>query len=136
MKKIFNIIFADISDDKKIKMLENIIGEDLTTLNDYWDTFVYEFQVYRSGRIKSSNIKYINYDSDTQVMTITFNNNSVYEYYKVDMMTYVKVRNGLATPKTTGENRYGSWNPQKFPSNGAALYRFIKKTGVSYRRVK
>jgi hypothetical protein len=136
VKKIFNIVFSDIEETKKIKMLENIIGEDLTTLNNYWDTFVYEFQVYRSNRLKSSNVKYVNYNSDTQVMTITFNNNSVYEYYNVSMLLYLQVRNGLAAAKTTGKNKFGEWFKGKFPSNGAAVWRYLRNTGVSYRKIK
>lgn len=136
VKKIFNIVFSDASDEVKIKMLQNVIGEDLTTLNDYWDIFSYEFQVYRSNRLKSSNVKYVNYDSNTQVMTITFNNNAVYEYYKVPMLLYLQVRNGLATCKTTGKNRFGEWFKGKFPSNGASIWRYLRNTGVEYKRIK
>lgn len=136
VKKIFNVIFSDVSEDVKIKMLENIIGEDLTTLNDYFDVFSYEFQVYRSNRLKSSNVKYVNYDSNTQVMTITFNNNAVYEYYKVDMLLYLQVRNGLASATTTGSNRFGSWFKGKFPSNGAAVWKFLRRSNIKYKRIK
>lgn len=136
VKKIFNIVFSDASDEVKIKMLENVIGEDLTTLNDYFDVFSYEFVMYRSNRLKSSNVKYVNYDSDTLTMTITFNNNAVYEYYNVPMLLYLQVRNGLAAAKTTGKNRFGSWFKGKFPSNGAAVWRYLRNTGVSYKKIK
>ena len=136
-KKIFNIVFSDIEETKKIKMLENVLNFQLDEITEeIFDQMRYEFVTYRSNRLKSSNVKTVNYDSDTMIMTITFNNNAVYEYYNVPMLLYLQVRNGLAAAKTTGKNRFGSWFKGKFPSNGAAVWRYLRNTGVSYRRVK
>lgn len=136
-KKIFNIVFSDIEETKKIKMLENVLNFQLDEITEeIFDQMRYEFVTYRSNRLKSSNVKTVNYDSDTMIMTITFNNNAVYEYYNVPMLLYLQVRNGLAAAKTTGKNRFGSWFKGKFPSNGAAVWKYLRNTGVSYRRVK
>jgi hypothetical protein len=137
VKKIFNIVFSDLPESKKIEMLENVFNFNLDEITDtIYDELRYEFQTYRSNRLKSSNVKFVNYDSDTQIMTITFNNNAVYEYYKVPMMLYLQVRNGLAAAKTTGKNRFGSWFKGKFPSNGAAVWKFLRRSNIKYKRVK
>ena len=136
VKKIFNIVFSDTSEELKTKMLENVFNFDLDEItDDIFDVLRYEFQVYRSGRLKSSNVKYVNYDTVTQIMTITFNNNAVYEYYNIPQLLYLQVRNGLASCKTTGSNRFGRWFKGKFPSNGAAIWKFLRKPGITYRRI-
>lgn len=42
--------------------------------------------------VTSSNIKNANYNTETEVLTITFNNGSIYEYNKVPWETFVKFR--------------------------------------------
>jgi hypothetical protein len=136
MEKLFNIVFKGLSDSETILLLEEYLKVDLMELDEVWNEFRHEFQVYRSNRIKSSNVKFVNYDSNTQTMTIQFNNNATYEYYKVPMMLYLQVRNGLAVCKTTGRNAYGEWYKGKFPSAGAAVWRYLRDKGIDYKRVK
>lgn len=134
VKKIFNVVFSDIPEDRKIKMLENIIGEDLLTLNDYWDVFLYEFKVWRSNNIKSSNVKRMAYNDETRVLTVQFNDKSIYTYYNISFDTYMKISNGEYAPRTTGSNKYGSWKKGVRPSTGAGIWQALIDRGVRYER--
>jgi hypothetical protein len=42
--------------------------------------------------ILSSNIKAAEYDTTTKLLTITFNNGHIYDYYDVTWVTFVKFR--------------------------------------------
>lgn len=42
--------------------------------------------------IKSSNLKSASYDIESKVLTITFNNESIYEYYDVPWEIFTKFR--------------------------------------------
>jgi hypothetical protein len=44
--------------------------------------------------IKSSNLKLASYNTSTKVLTITFNNGSIYEYYDVPWVIFTKFRMG------------------------------------------
>jgi len=42
--------------------------------------------------INSSNLKHASYDTSTRVLTTTFNNESIYEYYEVPWEVFTKFR--------------------------------------------
>lgn len=42
-------------------------------------------------KVKSSNIKFIDYDEDESILTVGFKNGSVYEYYDVPENLYLKL---------------------------------------------
>jgi len=42
--------------------------------------------------IKSSNLKFASYNTSTKTLTVTFNNESIYEYYEVPWQTFTKLR--------------------------------------------
>lgn len=42
--------------------------------------------------IKSSNLKFASYDTNTKVLTTTFNNGSIYEYYDLPWGIFTKLR--------------------------------------------
>ena len=43
-------------------------------------------------KIKSSNIKFASYNTETKTLTITFNNDTKYEYYDVPWEIFTKLR--------------------------------------------
>lgn len=42
--------------------------------------------------INSSNIKFASYNTDSKILTITFNNESIYEYYGIPWLLFTKFR--------------------------------------------
>jgi hypothetical protein len=42
--------------------------------------------------IKSSNLKFASYNTSTKTLTVTFNNESIYEYYNVPWDVFTKLR--------------------------------------------
>jgi hypothetical protein len=42
--------------------------------------------------IKSSNLKFASYETFTKILTITFNNESIYEYYNVPWEIFARLR--------------------------------------------
>lgn len=87
------------------------------------------------GPVKSSNIWKLGYDATKQIMITEFNTGSRYRYFKVPFPTFEKVVNGRAHPLTTGSNRWGAWDPRKYPSIGAAFHRYIVKGGFKYEKI-
>ncbi len=45
-----------------------------------------------SVAIRSSNLNYASYNTTTKILTITFNNGSIYEYYEVPWQLFTKFR--------------------------------------------
>lgn len=126
--KIIDILFDEtLSDDKKIELIENTLQIDF---NDITDTLLeqvrQEFKIWRTGRLKSSNVKRMKYNTKSRVMTIEFNGGGIYEYYEIDYATYQNVKNGNAVCKTSGKNRWGEWKIGKTPSNGSAVWSYLR----------
>ncbi|HOH61206.1 MAG TPA: KTSC domain-containing protein [Bacilli bacterium] len=42
--------------------------------------------------VQSSNLKFASYDTSTKVLTITFKNGSIYEYYEIPWALFTKFR--------------------------------------------
>jgi hypothetical protein len=137
---IIDLLFSeDISDDKKIEMLENRLQIDFNDITDEILTQVKEeFKIWRSGRLKSSNVKRMKYNTKSRTMTIEFNSGGIYQYYEIPYSLYQNVKAGNATATTTGKNRFGEWFKGKRPSNGAAVWNYLRGRKGSiprYRKV-
>lgn len=93
-----------------------------------------KFAVERS-RPKSSNVRFFRYYTITKKLQVGFYPNTVYEYEDVSPEDWINVRDGNARPRTTGSNRWGSWDPTKYPSMGAAVHEYLIRRGKNFRRL-
>jgi hypothetical protein len=74
------------------------------------------------------------YNDETKEMFIQFQDKSIYTYFGVSMNLFLDVSGGRATCITSGENKYGSWFVGKTPSVGAAVHKFLVKSGIKYKK--
>jgi hypothetical protein len=89
-------------------------------LNMYFSQNKMTFKEY-IDRVKSTNVDKIKWDSESEDLTIKFNDGSVYTYYNVPEAIYNNVVDGLAGTKTAGE-----WGPiGKYTSIGAAVHQYL-----------
>jgi len=63
--------------------------------------------------IKSSNLKQAVYDTESKVLTITFNNGSIYEYYDFPWEMFTKFRMTDSQGKFFSTNINGKYNYKK-----------------------
>ena len=80
----------------------------------------------------SSNVDRIKYFEDKEELVVKFNDGTYYTYTGVSSGTFNSVLEGDAACITSGSNEYGEWEVGKYPSVGAALYKYLVKAGVSY----
>ena len=118
-----------LSDDFKLKFFEELFGEELNE-----ETIEHTFKKWRSDNIKSSNVKRMSYDDETRILTVQFNDKSIYTYYDISFDTYMKLNNGEYSPRTSGSNEYGTWKKGVRPSTGAGIWQALIDTGVRYER--
>ena len=118
-----------LSENYKIKFFEELLGVELTD-----DNVEYEFKKWRADNIRSSNVRKIMYNDETNEMFIQFQDKSIYTYFNVSFQLFLDVSGGRATCITSGENQYGTWFVGKTPSVGAAVHRFLIRRGVKYRK--
>lgn len=118
-----------LSENYKIKFFEELLGVELTE-----DNVEYEFKKWRADNIRSSNVRKIMYNDETNEMFIQFQDKSIYTYFNVSFQLFLDVSGGRATCITSGENQYGTWFVGKTPSVGAAVHRFLIRRGVKYRK--
>lgn len=85
--------------------------------------------------LKSSVIRYTNYNDEDQVAKVVFNNGHTYIYKNVPIESYKKMIAGQTPAKTSGENQWGMWWVGKNPSLGAAFNKHIKAPGFEYKRI-
>lgn len=83
---------------------------------------------------ESSNVDRMMYNDETKELVIKFNNGRYYTYSEVEMSEFEDIRAGNAFTRTSGRSRWGSWDKNKFPSVGAAVYRYLVLTNKPYRR--
>jgi hypothetical protein len=57
-----------------------------------------------SVEIKSTNLKSATYDTESEVLVVTFNNGSIYEYNKVPWTVFTKFRMAESQGKYFNEN--------------------------------
>jgi ABC-type uncharacterized transport system substrate-binding protein len=118
-----------LSENYKVKFFEELLGVELTD-----DNVEHIFKKWRSDNIRSSNVKSILYNDETNEMFIKFQDKSIYTYFNVPFQLFLDVSGGKATCITSGENKYGSWFVGKTPSAGAAVHRYLIKRGVAYKK--
>jgi hypothetical protein len=87
-----------------------------------------------SGSVDSSNVNQYRYDSETEILFITFNDGSTYKYYNVAFGEFMDIRDGNAMCISEGSNQYGSWFVGKTPSVGAAVYVYLVAAGKRFER--
>lgn len=85
--------------------------------------------------LKSSVIRYTDYNPKDMVAKVVFNNGHTYIYKNVPPEAYKKLVAGQTPAKTEGENKWGMWWVGKNPSLGAAFNEHIKKPGYEYKRI-
>jgi hypothetical protein len=118
-----------LSDDFKIKFFEELFGEELSDEN-----VEHAFKKWRADNIRSSNVKKIMYNDETKEMFIQFQEGDIYTYFEVPFQIFLDVSGGKATCITSGENKYGSWFVGKTPSNGAAVWRYLRDSNIKYKK--
>jgi len=99
--------------------------------------FVFRAESVVSGRsgIRSSNVFIMRYFYNMEILRITFRNGARYEYMNISAAEWNLIKTGWASPITTGENEYGKWDPQKFPSVGAAVHKYLINKGNKGRKL-
>ena len=93
------------------------------------------------GEHPSSNIEGFKYSPEKKELLIQFHGpypqakGPIYSYQNVPAYIYDVVSRGSVGPRTTGANRYHSWQKGVTPSLGASVYALIKNAGYPYERV-
>jgi ABC-type uncharacterized transport system substrate-binding protein len=118
-----------LSDNYKVKFFEELLGVELTD-----DNVEYVFKKWRADNIRSSNVKSILYNDETNEMFIKFQDKSIYTYFNVPFQMFLDVSGGKAVCITSGENKYGTWFVGKTPSVGSAVHKYLIKQGVAYKK--
>jgi len=108
-------------------VLRNIIAKNLEQKNSV------ELKVWRSSP-NSSNVNKIMYNDETNEMVIKFNSGDLYTYYDVNFSEFTSIFQGVASTKTQGDSKWGSWDVGKSPSVGAAVYNILVKTNKRYKK--
>jgi hypothetical protein len=94
------------------------------------------------GVVISSNVNTVTYDTATQHMYCSFLSGSLYEYdlksFSDAWDYFMHVFNGDAACRTSGISQYNGlrWYVDKSPSAGAAVWDYLRRKGVPYRRLK
>lgn len=81
----------------------------------------------------SSNVDKMMFNDETNELVIKFNDGSIYTYFNIDFTEFMNVVNGNAVCRTSGDNRWGSWDVGKSPSVGAAVWKYLIDKNVDYR---
>ena len=76
--------------------------------------------------LQSSNIFGFQYDPQSSVLRVRFNNGGVYEYDNVPPYVFKMFQRGAIPAKTSGTNQWGSWWVGKQPSLGASFHELIR----------
>lgn len=81
----------------------------------------------------SANVDRMKYFEEEEKLVIRFNDGEYYTYTGVSASLFKKVLEGDAACITSGSNEFGEWEVGKFPSVGAAVYKFLVKGNVDYQ---
>ena len=74
------------------------------------------------------------YEDETKVLTVQFNNKSIYTYFDVEFDDFMNISGGNAVCKTSGSNRFGTWFVGKTPSTGAAIHKYLIERNVRFKK--
>jgi len=125
-----------LSDDYKFDKIEEIINKiDFKTLSDdeIYEVLGNSFKVWRNTP-KSANVNKIMYNDELKELVLQFKDKSIYTYYDVEFGLFMDIVNGSGVCKTSGSNKWGSWEIGKTPSVGAAVYERLVERGVKYKK--
>lgn len=92
------------------------------------------FAVIRE-RPRSSNVQFLRYYTNTNILQVGFWSRKVYEYYDITPDIWEDIRSGNAVCRTEGTNRFGEWFVGKTPSAGAAVHQYLVRKNVRYRQL-
>ena len=82
----------------------------------------------RNNSIKSSNVWRFKYNDKTGELVVKFQDGSTYTYSNVTPSDFEKFATGSGgVCKTSGENKYGTWEVGKSPSVGASIFDVLMK---------
>lgn len=125
-----------LSNNYKFELIKEELNLPSDTLSDdeVYNVINFEFKKWRANNLNSSNVRRVMYNDESKEMFIQFQDKSIYTYMNVAFDLFMKIANGDATCITTGENKYGKWYIGKTPSNGAAVHKWLIKTGVAYKK--
>ena len=118
-----------LSDEFKIKFFEELF---LTDLDE--ESVEHAFKVWRGSSIPSANVRRMSYNDETRQLVIQFQDKSIYTYFNVDFETFKDVSGGRAVCTTSGQNAYGEWRVGKTPSVGSAVWRYLIRKKIKYKR--
>jgi len=85
--------------------------------------------------LNSSNVFGVKYDFNKNKLLVRFNNGSVYSYDTPPQM-YNLIAGGQASATTDDKRRPMRFWKGKNPSMGAAVWQYLRNTGVPYKRLK
>ena len=92
-----------------------------------------KFKKWRNSA-DSSNVDRLMYNDENRELVVKFNSGDIYTYFDIDFEEFANVFNGQGICRTTGSNKYGSWFLGKFPSVGAAVFKYLVDTGATYKK--
>ena len=81
----------------------------------------------------SANVDRMKYDEVKEELVIRFNDGEYYTYTGVSASLFKKVLEGDAACISSGSNEFGEWEVGKFPSIGAAVYKYLVKGNIDYQ---
>lgn len=84
--------------------------------------------------VNSSNVDSFRYDTESEILFLTFNDGSTYKYYNITFGEFMDVTGGNAICITEGQNEFGRWFVGKTPSVGAAVYVYLTNSNKRYER--
>lgn len=112
-----------LSDDYKFNKIQEYIEQ---------FKIVYGNTRTRNKSIKSSNVWKFKYDTETGDLVVKFQDGSVYTYFNVSLSDFEQFASGSGgTCKTSGSNKWGTWERGKSPSVGAAVWDILMKYSYS-----
>ena len=124
---ILDLIYGISANDAK-----KILGTPATSLNKFKVT--YGNARTANNAIKSSNVWKYKYDDVKQELVIKFNDGTTYIYDNLPIEIFEQFVLGDAVCKTSGSNKYGSWEEGKTPSMGAAVWDVLVDNGYPGRK--
>lgn len=89
----------------------------------------------KQAPLQSSTVYGSKYDPKNKNLYVKFQGDGVYKYDNVPKEIAFIFQNGMASAKTNGRNKYGTWFKNKNPSLGAALNQYIKYLGFPYQKI-
>ena len=75
---------------------------------------------------RSAPLAYTAYSPENSKLYLMFHNGDIAEYDDIEENIFEEITDGKFTPRTSGENQFGIWNPSDPKSRGATFYKYIR----------